>query len=160
MPHVWAARPDVKLWIVGKDPTSEIAALAENPNVTVTGFVEDIRPYLQQATVAVAPLTYGAGVQNKVLEAMACATPVITTHQAISALQIEAGQDVLVADQPEQFAQTILNLLNTPQQQEQVGQAGYRYVHTQHHWPNIVARLENIYQNAIHNRQNHHAAPA
>jgi glycosyltransferase involved in cell wall biosynthesis len=115
---------------------------------------------LQQATIAVAPLTYGAGVQNKVLEAMACATPVITTPQAISALQIEAGQDVLVADQPEQFAQTILNLLNNPQQQEQVGQAGYRYVHTQHHWPNIVARLENIYQNAIHNRQNHHAAPA
>ena len=160
MPHIWAARPDVKLWIVGKDPTSEIVALAENPNVTVTGFVEDIRPYLQQATIAVAPLTYGAGVQNKVLEAMACATPVITTLQAISALQIEAGQDVLVADQPEQFAQTILNLLNNPQQQEQVGQAGYRYVHTHHHWPNIVARLENIYQNAIHNRQNHHAAPA
>jgi glycosyltransferase involved in cell wall biosynthesis len=69
MPHVWAKKSDVKLWIVGKDPAREIQALSQHPNVTVTGTVADIRPHLQRATAAVAPVTYGAGIQNKVLEA-------------------------------------------------------------------------------------------
>ena len=65
MPIIWERKPGVKLWIVGKNPTKEIRDLAENSAITITGTVEDIRPYLQSATVAVAPITYGAGIQNK-----------------------------------------------------------------------------------------------
>ncbi len=150
MPLVWAARPSVKLIIVGKDPAREITSLAENPNIIVTGTVDSVTPYLQQATVAVAPITYGAGVQNKALEAMACATPVITTPRAVSALQAAPGEDVLVADNAADFAAAILALLDDPEKRETLGRNGRRYVTATHQWSGIAAQLETIYQDAIH----------
>ena len=95
LPLVWAKQPNVRLWVVGKDPTPEIVALGQNPNIVVTGTVDDMRPYLRQATVAVAPLTYGAGIQNKVLEAMACGTPVVTVPTTVEALMAIPGRDLL-----------------------------------------------------------------
>lgn len=149
MPHVWAQRPDVKLLIVGKDPTREIQALGQHPNVTVTGTVDDLRPYLQRASLAVAPITYNAGIQNKVLEAMACATPVVTTPQAISSLNLTPGQDLLVAEESHLFAAHILHLLACDDQRQQIGQAGRTYVETHHNWPRIAQRLEQIYTATI-----------
>ena len=86
LPIVWATNPDVKLWIVGKDPSKELLALQKYQKILVTGRVDDIRPYLRQATLSVSPLLYGAGIQNKILEAMACGTPVVATPLAVSAL--------------------------------------------------------------------------
>ena len=149
MPHVWRQRPDARLLVVGKDPAREIQALAENPNIIVTGTVDALPPYLQKATVAVAPITYGAGIQNKILEAMSCGTPVVTTPQAVSALSIEPGRDLLVADSPESYAQAILGLLENPQQQEYLSRNGRLYVEQHHHWPNVAARLETIYAEAM-----------
>jgi glycosyltransferase involved in cell wall biosynthesis len=149
MPHVWQQRPDARLLVVGKDPTREIQALAENPNIIVTGTVDALPPYLQKATVAVAPITYGAGIQNKILEAMGTGTPVVTTPHAVSALCIEPGRDILVADTPENYAQAILSILENPQQQEALGRNGRTYVEQYHHWPNVAARLETIYAEAI-----------
>jgi len=87
MPRVWQKRPGVQLMIVGKDPTADIRDLCANPQITVTGTVDDIRPFLWKATAAVVPLVYGAGIQNKILEAMACGTPVITASRALSSLR-------------------------------------------------------------------------
>jgi polysaccharide biosynthesis protein PslH len=145
MPHVWAKRPEVKLWIVGKDPTREIQALGNHTAVTVTGTVPDLRPYLQKATIAVTPITYGAGIQNKVLEAMACGTPVVTTPKAISAIQAVPGRDLMVAADPAAFADTIIDLLEDASQQCLMSQAARQYVETHHHWHNIAAHLEQIY---------------
>lgn len=146
MPRVWAERPETRLIIVGKDPTPEVQALAQQPQVTVTGFVPDLRPYLRQATIAVAPITYGAGIQNKVLEAMACGTPVVASPKAASALQVTPGQELMLAEEAGEFAAAILSLLNHPEQRSALGQAGYEYVHQAHNWENISARLETIYQ--------------
>lgn len=152
MPHVWAQRPEVQLQIVGKDPDRQIQELASHSVITVTGTVPDIRPYLQQATVAVAPLTYGAGIQNKVLEAMACATPVITTPTVAAALTAVANRDFLIAQEPAGFAQKLLGLLDNPAQQRQLGQAGRRYVESHHNWQAIAVQLEAIYQQTISHR--------
>lgn len=149
MPLVWAQRPSVKLVIVGKDPVNEITALAENPNITVTGMVDSVTPYLQEATIAVAPITYGAGVQNKVLEAMACATPVITTPRAVAALQAVPGEDIMVAENASDYAAAILDMLGDPARQKVLGENGRRYVETYHQWPRIAARLETIYQETV-----------
>jgi glycosyltransferase involved in cell wall biosynthesis len=159
MPHVWQQRPDARLMIVGKDPTREIQALAENPNIIVTGTVDSLPPYLQRATVAVAPITYGAGIQNKILEAMGCGTPVVTTPQAISALSIEPGRDLLVADSPESYAQAILTILENRQQQAQLSRNGRSYVEQYHHWPNVARRLETIYAEAIESSSHQTTAP-
>jgi sugar transferase (PEP-CTERM/EpsH1 system associated) len=145
MPHIWAKRPDVKLWIVGKDPPHDIQAFNHHPNVTVTGTVADIRPYLQQATIAVAPITYGAGIQNKVLEAMACATPVVTTPQTISALTAVPDRDLLVATDAETFSQSVMYLLDNSTKAKAIGAAGRTYIEEHHNWAGITAQLEDIY---------------
>jgi len=146
MPLVWQERSDIKLQIVGKDPPKIICNMAEHPKIVVTGTVDDIRPYLRQATVAVAPITYGAGIQNKVLEAMACGTAVVATPQAVSALGAEAGHDLCVGREPVELADLILTLVNDPMLCREVGKNGYRYVSQQHNWEMIAQRLESIYQ--------------
>jgi len=149
MPMVWRERPDVRLAIVGKDPSADVLALASNPAITVTGFVEDIRPSLHRATVAAVPLIYGAGIQNKLLEAMACGTPVVATSRAVAALEVQPGRDLLVADEAEGFARRILQLINDPQSRVKIGEAGKAYVEKNHHWGNIAASLERIYHGVV-----------
>jgi sugar transferase (PEP-CTERM/EpsH1 system associated) len=149
MPAIWASRPNVKLWIVGKDPPGEIRDLGLNPAVLVTGTVDDVRPFLKRAAVAVAPLRYGAGIQNKVLEAMACATPVVSTPQAVSALSVRPGREALVAEDPGEFAEKVLCLLDDVRRQRQLGQAGRSFVEANHCWEAIASRLEEIYREVI-----------
>jgi len=149
MPYVWAERPGAKVVIVGQSPPSKVQNLGRDPRVTVTGYVPDIRPYLRQATVAVAPSAYGAGIQNKVLEAMACGTPVVATERAIMALKLQPEHDILVANAAEAFAQQVLRLLAEPTLRETIGHNGYNYVKQCHNWFQIGADLETIYQTAI-----------
>lgn len=148
MPQVWSICPDTQVVLVGKDPTAAVRAL-EKPNVVVTGTVADLRPFLQHATIAVAPIPYGAGIQNKVLEAMACAAPVIASPQASSALQVQAGHDLLIAPTTEHFAQTIVQLLANKSQQAALSRAGRAYVEHYHSWDMVATQLEEIYQTAI-----------
>lgn len=149
MPTVWDRRPDATLTIVGKDPPREILALAQNPAITVTGTVADVRPYLQRATIAVAPITYGAGIQNKVLEAMACGAPVLTTPRATTALNAVAGRDLHIAEGAGAFAEAVLHLLEDTEERARVAGAGRTYVQTQHDWGAIAARLEDFHLQAI-----------
>lgn len=150
MPKVWKERPDVRLMIVGKDPPDEILALSDNNLITITGTVKDLRPYLQKASVSVVPMIYGAGSQLKILEAMASSTPVITTSKAASAYNIIHGRDVLVAQDDDEFAKSILLLLDNPDFGQQIGQAGRCYVEKYHQWAMIADRLEGIYHEVIH----------
>jgi polysaccharide biosynthesis protein PslH len=152
LPLIQASRPDVRVWIVGKDPPGDIVALGESAEVHVTGTVDDIRPYLQKATVALAPLPYGAGVQNKVLEAMACGTPVVASPKAVSALDTISGQHLLVAEDPVSFAEAVIGLLGDSSYRQFIGQGGRIYVEKYHHWEIIAARMEGIYNEVINNR--------
>jgi sugar transferase (PEP-CTERM/EpsH1 system associated) len=149
MPLIWNEHPDVKLWIVGKDPPKTICNLERNQNITVTGTVADIRPYLQKATIAVTPILYGAGIQNKVLESMACETPVVSYPQAVSALDTLPGRDLLVAEEPSDFARSVLDLLKSPRLQKAIGKNGRKYVEKNHQWPIIAKDLERIYNYAL-----------
>jgi sugar transferase (PEP-CTERM/EpsH1 system associated) len=150
MPRVWSRKPHTRLWIVGKDPTEEVRALAMRypERVKVTGAVPDMRAYLRQSTVAVVPVVYGAGIQNKVLEAMACATPVVTSARTVASLQPGYEDAVLVADGAEAFAHHVLRLLDEPHLRERLGNAGRRYVEAHHDWNVIVDRLAGIYEEA------------
>ena len=149
MPRVWQQLPDAKLTIAGKDPSAELLALATDPRITVTGTVPDLRPYLAQATVAVSPMRYGVGIQNKVLEAMAMATPVITTPQTVTSLQTKTEQDIVVADTPQAMAQAVLNLLTDASLRQQIGQAGRNYVETYHDWKVTTQKLVEVYREAM-----------
>jgi glycosyltransferase involved in cell wall biosynthesis len=98
-----------------------------------------------QATVAAAPLLYGAGIQNKVLEAMACGTPVVATSQATAALAAEPGRDLLVAEGAPALARALLSLLDSPEERERMGRAGRAFVEEHHSWPGAAARFEALY---------------
>ncbi len=147
MPRVWAHRPGVRIVIAGSKPPREVRALAARyaPRVTVTGTVSDLRPYLWSARVAVAPIAYGVGIQNKVLEAMACALPVVVSAQAGSALEAQDGRDLVVANSAEAFAAAILRLLEAPARRNALGQAARAYVTAHHVWDAIAGRLEALY---------------
>ena len=151
MPLVWAQRPDVQVWLVGKDPTPAVRKLAQAsasgaaPRVVVTGGVPQMPEYIQGATVAVAPLLYGAGIQNKALEALACGTPVVASRQATAALGAQHGRDLLVADGVADFATALLTLLDDPALRASLGAAGRRYVEAHHSWVTAAARLEAAY---------------
>ncbi len=143
--------------IIGQNPpgtisNSQLAIPAGRGAVEVTGYVSDIRPYLRRATVAVAPMAYGAGIQNKVLEAMACGTPVLATRQAVAALGAVDGTEVLVAEGAEEFARRILEMLADAELRERTGRAGRRYVEREHDWNCMAERLESIYREAIDRR--------
>jgi len=153
MPLVWGKNPAVKLLIVGKDPPGEIQALGEHPNIEVTGTVEDLRPYLQRASIAVAPLSYGAGIQNKILEGMACSTPVITSPLGASALQARPGEELIVAEDAIAFADRILELLKDRDRRVGIGEAGRRYVEKHHQWGEVARQLEGIYHEVIFTRR-------
>jgi len=152
MPHVWESRPEVQVWIVGKDPTSRIQSFAQNNKVTVTGTVPDIRPYLNKATISASPVNYGVGIQNKVLEAMACGTPVIAFKKAVSALSVEDGKELVIAEGPLDFAEKLVSLLDEPDRREMIGKSGRRYVEDEHDWASGAARLEEFYTQAIKQR--------
>jgi polysaccharide biosynthesis protein PslH len=149
MPYVWELRRDVRVSVVGKDPPKVIKDLARNPNVLVTGTVPDIRPFLRKAGLSVSPIAYGAGIQNKVLEAMACETPVIASSQAVSALDVQPGKDVAVADGAHGFARMILDLLEDGERRRQLGLSGRLYVEKNHNWDAVAARLEKIYSEVV-----------
>jgi glycosyltransferase involved in cell wall biosynthesis len=151
MPQVWAHDPAVRVQLVGKDPPAPVRALADATTapagaVEVTGAVPTMRPYLSQATMAVAPVLYGAGIQNKVLEAMACGTPVIASPSAASGLQAKRERDLIVADDADAFATAILSLLAQPARRAQIGQAGRAFVEQIHSWDAVGAQLEQYYQ--------------
>jgi glycosyltransferase involved in cell wall biosynthesis len=148
MPHVWASHPEVRVRIVGSQPPADVRALAERhaPLVSVAGYVPDLRPDLQTATVAVAPMAYSAGIQNKVLEAMACGAPVVASPPAVAALQTRPGEDVLVAEDAPAFAGAICRVVDDPALARRVGDAGRRYVAAFHDWTVVAKRLQDIYQ--------------
>jgi glycosyltransferase involved in cell wall biosynthesis len=110
LPLVQREAPEAEVLLVGRDPTPDVQALADLPGVTVTGFVDDVRPYLERAAVFAAPIRFGAGIQNKVLEAMAMEVPVVASPLAADGLRTVDGRTppIDVAATPSQFAAAIL----------------------------------------------------
>jgi len=148
LPRVWQRCPSARLLIVGADPSAEIRALAGDARIEVAGYVPDIRPYLARATVALSPTTYGAGIQNKVLEAMATGTPVVVSPNSAAGLSAEAGRDYLVADGPASMATAILDLLDHPSRARSMGSASRAYVEREHNWQDKARQLAAHFEEA------------
>ena len=145
MPRIWARDPAVKVLLVGKDPAAEVRGLGRDPRVTVTGTVPDMQTFMRRATIALAPIVYSAGIQNKILEAMACGAPVVTTPAAIAGLDVRPGEHLLVADGAAEMADVALCLLNSPERRQALSSAGLAYVREHHSWLTIAQRLALIY---------------
>jgi glycosyltransferase involved in cell wall biosynthesis len=110
-PLVLAEAPDCRFFVVGSNPGREVFAMGKAPNVEVLGFVPDLGPLYDSARVCVAPLRFGAGVKGKVGQSMAHGLPVVATSVGAEGMQLQDGEHLLIADEPEAFAHHVLRLL-------------------------------------------------
>jgi sugar transferase (PEP-CTERM/EpsH1 system associated) len=141
--------PQLKVYIVGTDPTPEVLHLASS-HVVVTGYVPDLRPYLARAKVAIAPMFFGSGLQNKLLEAMAMGIPVLTSPLANSSLNAPEDEAICIADTPDGFIEKALNLLRNEHFAQHIGANGKQYVTRQFDWSKRNAELEEGLESTIH----------
>jgi hypothetical protein len=146
LPYIWASNPNVQFQIVGKDPPETVRQLAADERIQVTGTVDNLRPYLARATVAVCPSLCAVGIQNKVLEAMAMGAPVVSTPAGCAALSAEDGREILIAGSERDLAAAVLRVLSDPTLAEGLSVAGQRHVKTTYSWETSARRLIAIYE--------------
>ena len=136
-PLLQAPHPDLRFYIVGSRPAPAVLALAQKPGVVVTGTVPDVRPYIAHAQVAVAPLRIARGIQNKVLEAMAMATPVVVSPQALEGIDAVPGLELVLADGAPAFVDAVSSVL--AREHAAMGRAARAKVERQYSWPSNLA---------------------
>lgn len=141
MPRVLAAVPGARFDIVGKSPAREVMALDELPGVRVVGPVEDTADSLRASAIAVAPMKIAPGVQNKVLEAMACGLPVVCSHAAASGIDAIPGEHLVTRDTEADMAAACVRLLLNPDERRQLGTAARYLVQQRYDWPSRVAPM-------------------
>ena len=132
------------LLIVGRNPARRVRRLAGVPGVIVTGEVLDVRDELARCRVVVAPLQVARGLQNKVLEAMAMRRPVVATSTVVGGLSVRPGREILVADEPGEFAERVLALCRSDDLCDRIGNAGHRCVAAQYCWTVVLDRYERV----------------
>ena len=147
-PIIKHAIPYAKLRIVGANPTSYIKSLDNGTSIEVTGYVESISEELKRAQIAIAPMRSGSGMQNKILEAMACGVPVVTTHNGLEGIFAKKGEEISVADTPEFFAQTIISLLSNEEEYKEMVVRSRNYVEREHSWKASNRKVIDLYLDA------------
>ncbi|MGL4409644.1 TIGR03087 family PEP-CTERM/XrtA system glycosyltransferase [Zoogloea sp.] len=159
-PRLKAARPALKLLIVGADPSPAVRKLAELDGVTVTGSVPDVRPYVRSSALMVAPLNIARGTQNKILEAMAMGVPVVTSSVAAGGVDAESEKHFLVADTPEDYARQVLRICSSAAERQRLAESGRARMLSNHAWPRSMERLDAIIARCIqqfHENKGKHA---
>ena len=149
MPILRDRRPEVQLIIVGAAPPAHIRKLGMSPSVSVTGSVPDVRPYLHQAALSVAPLKIARGTQNKILEAMASGVPVITTSAAARGVDAVAPEHLLVADSIAEQVDAILHVLDSASERERLSATGRKRMLSHHQWEQSMGRMDAIIQRFV-----------
>ena len=146
--HVWPQirerYPDTRFYVVGKSPTPEVRGLQAIGGIEVTGSVPDVRPWLMRATCAVVPLQIARGVQNKVLEAMACGRPVICSPEPLKGLTAEPGVHLLRADSAVEWITALSRVFDDRQMQHNLGAAARHWVQQHYSWNSALAMLNEI----------------
>jgi sugar transferase (PEP-CTERM/EpsH1 system associated) len=149
LPALRARRAALTLAIVGADPPPAVRKLGELPGVTVTGSVPDVRPYLHDAALMIAPLNIARGTQNKILEGMAAGVPVVTSAVAAGGVDAIAPEHLLVADTPQQWVDAVLRVLDGPQERARLAHAGRARMLSHHAWPQSMRRLDGIVERCL-----------
>lgn len=153
LPLLRAQRPEVKFQIVGADPPPQIRDLAKLPGVSVTGSVPDVRPYVTNAALTVAPLAIARGTQNKILESMAMGVPVVCSREASGGIDAVAGEHVLMAESAAQYVTQITKILASRDYRQQLAQAGRERVLARHTWGNSMKHLDELLAAPLSRRQ-------
>jgi len=145
MPLIWKQKPEVRLLISGANPNSKVLEL-KSDRVVVSGWMNDIRENFAKSKILAAPMQISIGLQNKLLEAMAMKLPCVTSTLANNALKAKPNEQILVADTPEEYAKSIVSLLNDEAMMNRIAENGYQYALSNFNWHNTTKLLEKLFQ--------------
>lgn len=155
LPKVRNVFPDLKLYVVGRNPSSELKCLKEDSRIIVTGFVEDVRSYFDRASVFVCPMVSGTGIKNKLLEAMAMEKPIVASSLSIQGIpDAEDKNCLLTANTVSEFSDRIADLLNSNIYRQELGLQARKFVLNNYSWKKSADLLEKIYWEAIREFKN------
>lgn len=144
-PVLHLERPELIFTVVGRDPANEVRALASLPGVEITGTVDDVRPFYREAAAAIVPLRVGGGSRLKILEAMAAGVPIVSTTLGAEGLNVQNGENILIADSNQDFSAAVVGLVNNDEQREQLGKAGRELVALRYDWGKVGGELASMY---------------
>jgi sugar transferase (PEP-CTERM/EpsH1 system associated) len=148
LPQIRREIPGAAFWAVGRRPPRRIQALASE-HVVVTGAVDDIRPHLGKAAVCVVPLRSGSGTRIKIFEAMAMGKAVVSTTMGAEGLPVRHGENILLVDEPADFARQVVQLLRDPEGRARLGRTARRLVEENYGWPAVAAHFERIVEAVV-----------
>jgi glycosyltransferase involved in cell wall biosynthesis len=148
-PLVKARQPEVVLRITGKTNGVPVDCLPLDGSVILTGYLDDVRPIVAQSWACVVPLRVGGGTRLKILEAMALGTPVVSTSKGAEGLEITPGENILIADEPTEFADAVLRLLYDPALRAKLTANGQRLVREQYGWEQIGKKLDQFLHQVV-----------
>lgn len=152
LPSIRRQRPDAVFVVAGREPPDELRGI---DGVVVTGFLPDIRSAYRRAAIFVCPLQSGAGIKNKILEAMACELPIVTTSLGVDGMPgMQAGRDHVLAEDDAAFAAEVLRLLESPERGRQIGRAARQLASTRMSWDSVAAQYFNLLAAAATARAN------
>jgi polysaccharide biosynthesis protein PslH len=143
LPLVFRKRPDLKVLIAGASPHLKVQVL-KSDQITVSGWVADMRESYAASRIFIAPMQIGTGLQNKILEAMAMKVPCITSPLAFQALNARDGEEILVADTPQGYANHILMLLENPEKADQIAKKGHLFAHENYSWEKETNKIQEL----------------
>lgn len=148
-PLILQAIPEAKFIIAGANPSYSVKKLHNGKNIYVTGYVHSLVDELTKSMVSVAPMRSGSGMQNKILEAMACELPVVTTHNGLEGIDAEPNEEILVADTSEIFAQSVISLLKVKTLHNKIAVNSRKYVAKNHSWELSNGKIIDMYLDAF-----------
>ena len=138
MPQIKQTVPGVTLTVVGRDPYPALLELSKrDPSVIVTGRVDDVRPYMEEAAIYIVPLRIGGGTRLKIYEAMAMEKPIVSTSIGAEGLPVTDGKEIVLADTPELFADAVVKLLKDPRVADEIGQCAAARVRKEFGWESV-----------------------
>lgn len=148
-PPLKAILPEVKFCIVGQAPPPEVRNLSRENNIIVTGKVDDVRPYLKKGRVFICPVRLGGGFRGKILEAMAIGRPVVSTSLGAEGIPASDGENILIADKPEEFAKKVADLIRNDTLSEKISLNARKLVEEKYAWEKGVEVIEKILEKMI-----------
>ena len=150
LPLIRRQVPDVTLCVVGRKPSRRLQDLASRvPNIQLTGWVEDVRPYVAQRAVCIVPLRIGGGTRLKIFEAMSMAKAVVSTSIGAEGLPVNNGEHILLADDPASFAESTVRLLANASRRTQIGQAARHLVQENYSWATVSKGFAQVLESVV-----------
>ncbi len=141
--------PSIKIFIVGKNPSTEIQSLRKNSDFIVAGYVDDIRYYFSMAEVCIVPMRMGGGTRFKVLEALAMKKPVVSTSVGCEGIDVKHNENILIADNETEFAQFVIDLLKNPEIRNKLGNSARNFVKEKYSWEDVMPSLTTFYKSIV-----------